>query len=206
MKTLSYTSLITLLLFIIALPAQATTPKTLMVFGDSLSAAYGLDEQAGWPYLLQQKLIQQQHNWQVVNLSISGETTAGGLLRLEQAVQRHKPDMVILELGANDGLRGQSLKTMHNNLQLMISQSQAIEAQVVLAGMRIPSNYGKRYTVAFYNVYETLNHNNNIVLIPFLLDGVAEDDSLLLPDRLHPNAQGQKKMLAIVWKYLKPLL
>jgi acyl-CoA thioesterase-1 len=196
-----------LLLALLLTPGlSAAGNKTILVFGDSLSAAYGLQVELGWPHLLQQKIITKNLPWQITNVSISGETTDGGMLRIDDALQRYQPDIVILELGANDGLRGQSIKKMTSNLQQMIVKSQAIDATVVLAGMHIPSNYGKRYTQAFHQSYINLSDDFNTVLIPFILDEIATNSDLLLPDGLHPNADGQKQMLVNVWQYLKPLV
>jgi acyl-CoA thioesterase-1 len=196
-----------LLLALLLTPGlSAAGNKTILVFGDSLSAAYGLQVELGWPHLLQQKIITKNLPWQITNVSISGETTDGGMLRIDDALQRYQPDIVILELGANDGLRGQSIKKMTSNLQQMIVKSQAIDATVVLAGMHIPSNYGKRYTQAFHQSYINLSDDFNTVLIPFILDEIATNSDLLLPDGLHPNADGQKQMLVNVWQYLQPLV
>jgi acyl-CoA thioesterase-1 len=196
-----------LLLALLLTPGlSAAGNKTILVFGDSLSAAYGLQVELGWPHLLQQKIITKNLPWQITNVSISGETTDGGMLRIDDALQRYQPDIVILELGANDGLRGQSIKKMTSNLQQMIVKSQAIDATVVLAGMHIPSNYGKRYTQAFHQSYINLSDDFNTVLIPFILDEIATNSDLLLPDGLHPNADGQQQMLVNVWQYLKPLV
>ena len=209
MKKLSY-SLFNISVYFICLIAlnahSASTEKTLLVFGDSLSAAYGLPAEQGWPALLTKQLAQQQSPWRVINLSISGETSAGGLLRFGKAIKQYQPDLVILELGANDGLRGQSIKQIRKNLQSMIDQSISNQAQVLLAGMHIPSNYGKRYTSSFHQVFIQLSTENNIAFIPFLLTDIADKPELLLADQLHPNEEGQKQMLKNVWKYLKPLL
>ncbi len=209
MKKLSYIGLSRLLLLLTALLAHssfASAEKTIMVFGDSLSAAYHLELEAGWPYLLQQKLKRQKRPWQVINFSISGETTQGGLLRFKQDLAKAAPDIVILELGANDGLRGQSLKQMRANLAQMIVQAQNAKAKVILAGMHIPPNYGKRYTSAFHKSYIDLSQQYNTVLIPFLLADIATKPELLLNDGLHPNTEGQQQMLINLWPYLAPLL
>ncbi len=180
--------------------------STILVFGDSLSAGYGLQAEQDWPYLLQQRLNKNKQHWRVVNLSISGETSQGGLLRFPKAIKKYQPQLVILELGANDGLRGQSLKAMRANLSAMIQQSQAIGARVLLAGMHIPPNYGRRYTQAFHNSFATLQKQHQIHLIPFLLTDVATKPELILDDGLHPNALAQEQILNNVWKYLSPLL
>ncbi|NRB39622.1 MAG: arylesterase [Pseudomonadales bacterium] len=205
MNNLSFIKLILLTLLLIAKPILAEQ-KTLLIFGDSLSAAYNLPAEQGWAHLLQQKITQQQLPWRVVNLSISGETSSGGLLRFDKALALYSPSLVILELGANDGLRGQSLKAMSHNLRSMITQSQAIKAEVLLAGMFIPPNYGKRYTQAFHQVFVQLSQEHQTAFIPFILDDIANNPNLLLNDDLHPNTEGQKQLLINVWKYLKPLL
>ncbi|ROS05389.1 acyl-CoA thioesterase-1 [Sinobacterium caligoides] len=205
MKKISFLRLL-LVVLVLSPGISFANEKTILVFGDSLSAAYGLPTEQGWPHLLQQKISQQQLPWQITNLSISGETTSGGSQRIDDALQQYRPDIVILELGANDGMRGQSLKTMKENLQQMIKKAQAIDAQVILAGMHIPPNYGKRYTQAFHQSYVTLSDDYNTVFIPFILDGIANQPQLMLSDGLHPNADGQKIMLTTVWQYLQPLV
>lgn len=208
MKTLSYLFFILLAgLFTLNLHAQPShSPHTILVFGDSLSAGYGLQPQEEWPSLLQKKLAINHSTWKVSNLSISGETTQGGLLRFEKAIMQYQPNIIIIELGANDGLRGQSLKAMYDNLEKMIQLSHTLQATVLLAGMHIPPNYGKRYTQAFHQVYLTLQKKYNLAFIPFLLSDVAGEKTLLLKDDLHPNAKGQVLILKNVWNYLKPLL
>jgi acyl-CoA thioesterase-1 len=188
--------------------AQTTTP-TLLVLGDSLSAAYGIPRESGWVYLLEQKLGQQKltnGNVAVVNASISGETTDGGLARLPALLQKHKPALVILELGANDGLRGFQIHRLRDNLEQLIRISQASGAKVLLVGIKIPPNYGLRYTSEFYESYTLLAREYNIPFVPFLLEGVATDPELMQDDRLHPRAEPQAKILNNVWPHLQKML
>ncbi len=178
----------------------------LLVFGDSLSAAYRMDQQDGWVALLQQRLDEQDLSMQVVNGSVSGETTAGGLARLPAMLEAHQPDIVILELGGNDGLRGLPVTSIRQNLELMIQMSQQTGAEVILAGIQIPPNYGPRYTGPFYAQYEELANQYDLVLIPFLLDGIAEQPALMQDDGIHPTAEAQPMIVDIVWPVLQDLL
>jgi acyl-CoA thioesterase-1 len=175
-----------------------------------LSAGYGIKVEEGWVTLLQQELAKKQQansiNARVINASVSGETTSGGLTRLPAVLSQHKPDIVIIELGGNDGLRGQQLKIMQNNLQAMISASQAAGAKIILAGMQIPTNYGPRYTKEFRETYSTLAEKNNTALIPFLLDGVATHSNLIQQDGIHPTAEAQPLILRNVLPVLMPLI
>lgn len=180
-------------------------PK-ILIYGDSLSAAYGLPQQSGWPALLQKKLQAEGYQYAIVNASISGETTSGGLSRLKKTLQTIQPAIIILELGANDGLRGLPVNAMTQNLTAMIEQMQKTKAPILLAGMKIPPNYGPRYTEGFANSYKQLSEQYGLTLIPFLLDNVAAQQHLLLQDGLHPNAEGQVIMLRNIWPHLKPLL
>jgi len=177
-----------------------------MVLGDSLSAAYGIDQRAGWVHLLQQRLTERGYRYRVVNASISGETTRGGLARLEQALKAHKPAIAIVELGANDGLRGLLLGEMQANLDAIITQSRRRNAQVLLVGMHLPPNYGPSYTRKFHQVYVDLAARHRIPLTPFLLDGVATDAALMQQDGLHPTATAQVKVLDNVWTHLQGML
>ena len=197
--------LLGLLLLFAPLAAAQAEPKILM-FGDSLSAAYGIDTRQGWVTLLQQRLEQKGYPHRVVNASISGETSSSGRTRISTLLAQHKPDVVILELGANDGLRGLPIKHLRNNLARMIELAQKQNTRVVLVGMRIPPNYGKRYTDAFYNVYVQLAEQYRLILIPFLLDSVGGRDGLMQDDGLHPNEKAQPVIADTVWKYLRPLL
>jgi len=185
--------------------ANAAT-STILVFGDSLSAAYGIPREQGWVNLLQQRLQKQAANIQVVNASISGETTAGGVSRIEAALKQHQPQLVIIELGANDGLQGLPLSNMQNNLKTMITKSQQYKAKVMLIGMMIPPNYGMQYTQEFKVTYEKLAKQYQLALVPFLLDGVAGKPALNIDDGLHPNVQGQPIVFENVWKVLEPNL
>ncbi len=170
--------------------------KTIMILGDSISAGYGLNPQQGWVTLLQQRLNQQfpkQH--QVVNASVSGETTSGALARLPKLLQSHKPDVVVIELGGNDGLRGQPPQMIQKNLAQLIQQSQKSQAKVVLLGMKIPPNYGAAYSQAFEKNYQTLSQQYNVKLYPFFMNGIAGNKNLMQKDLIHPNAAAQKILL-----------
>lgn len=194
-----------LLLVLCTAYAQANE-KTLLVMGDSLSAGYGIDLQAGWVQLLQEKLYREQRPYRVVNASVSGETTTGGAARLAKLLQTHKPEVVLLELGGNDGLRGQPIKIMRRNLARMIELSQAANARVLLIGMQIPPNYGARYTESFASVYPELAQQYQVALLPFFLEGVALEAELMQPDGIHPTAEAQPLLLDNVWSKLEPLL
>lgn len=174
-------------------------PVTVLVMGDSLSAGYGIKLEQGWVNLLQQQMTNEA---KIINASVSGETTSGGLTRLPALLKTHQPAVVILELGGNDGLRGQPLKLMQENLQTMISASQTAGAKVLLIGMQIPTNYGQRYTKQFKETYPTLAEKNNVLLVPFLLEGVATREELFQSDKIHPTAEAQPMLV----KNVKPLL
>ena len=178
---------------------------TILVMGDSLSAGYGIKLEEGWVYLLQQDLAKNQQA-KIVNASVSGETTSGGSTRLPALLSKHKPDIVIIELGGNDGLRGQPLKIMQENLQAMITASQTIGAKVVIVGMQIPTNYGPRHTKQFKEIYPTLAEKNKTYLIPFLLEGVATYEELIQKDGIHPTAEAQPILLRNVLSVLLPIL
>ncbi len=184
----------------------AESPETkpvIMVWGDSLSAAYGMPVEKGWVSLLQERL---KETHAVVNGSISGETTSGGLTRLPDALDLHEPDYVLLELGANDGLRGLSLKKMEENLDKMIELALEADAKLILLGIKIPPNYGMVYTDQFDKVFSDLSEKHKLPLLPFLLEGVALDDDLMQADGLHPTAEAQPKVLDNVWTVLEPVL
>lgn len=187
-----------------ALPAAAA--KTILVVGDSLSAGYGMRQSTAWPTLLDQRLEYEDMNYRVANASISGDTSANGRSRLEAALKRHRPAIVILALGANDGLRGLPIATMRDNLAAMIESVQKSGAKVVLAGMRLPPNYGADYTQEFRGVYIELAHRYKTALIPFLLEGFADKPGFFQADSIHPNAEAQHMILANVWPVLRPLL
>ena len=180
--------------------------RTILVFGDSLSAAYGIRPEQGWVALLAQRLHAQGYGYQVVNASVSGETSTGGLERLPRALQLHSPEIVILELGANDGLRGLPVNGLHDSLAHMVQLSQAAGARVLLVGIRIPPNYGPRYTEQFARVFPELAQQYHLPLVPFLLEKVALNPALMQEDGLHPNAAGEPAVLDTLWPYLKPLL
>ncbi len=187
-------------------PASAQTRETVLVLGDSLSAAYGVTMGSGWVTLLEQHLAEIDRPVVVVNASISGETTQGGLARLPDLLTQHSPGLVIIELGANDGLRGFPLPLIRANLAQMIQASKQAGARVLLLGMRIPTNYGSRYTSAFYDIYQQLAQQENTGLVPFLLDGIATEDTMMQDDGLHPNASAQPAILHNVLPALLPLL
>jgi acyl-CoA thioesterase-1 len=180
-----------------------STPQ-LLVLGDSLSAEYGLPRGTGWVQLLNQQLRKEGSPWQIANASISGETTAGGLSRLPELLRRIKPRLVIIELGANDALRGLSLAATQKNLKEMIVQSKQSGAEVLLIGMQIPPNYGQDYTRQFARLFVTLAQSEQVPLLPFFLEGVATRPELFQADRIHPNEQAQTIMFGNVWKALEP--
>lgn len=196
-----------MLFFLLCLqPALAAPGPTIVVFGDSLSAAYGIRVEEGWVSLLQKRLTSQGYGYRVVNASVSGETTAGGLARLPRALDLHRPAIVILELGGNDGLRGLSLDQVHTNLDSMIRQSRAAGARVLLTGMRVPPNYGPEYTKKFHGLFVDLAQRYRLPLVPFLMENVALEKGLMQADGLHPNERGQPLLLDQVWPQLQPLL
>jgi len=192
-------------LIVASASARAEAP-VILVFGDSISAGYGLPLEQGWVELLRTRLKAQGYGYQVVNASVSGETTAGGLARLPRALELHHPSIVILELGGNDGLRGLPIAQMRTNLTQMTSSSTAGGAKVLLLGMRMPPNYGPEYTKQFAMVFSDLATEKKISLVPFLLTDIALSPALLQADDIHPNAQGQPILLDNVWPTLKPLL
>lgn len=180
--------------------------RTILVLGDSLSAAYGIRPEQGWVALLEQRLRAQGYGYEVVNASVSGETSSGGLQRLPRALQLHRPGTVILELGANDGLRGLPLAATKENLTKMVQLSQAAGARVLLVGIRIPPNYGPRYANEFAAVYPEIANRQHLPLVPFLLQNVVLDPTLMQNDGLHPNARGEPLVLDTLWQGLEPLL
>ena len=186
-------------------PATAAA-DTILVFGDSLSAGYGLPQARSWVSLLEKRLRDEDFNYKVANASVSGETTTGGANRIAAALETHRPRVVVIELGANDGLRGQNLDVMRRNLETMIDASQRAKAQVLLVGMRLPPNYGMAYTGKFQQTYAELARSKKTALVPFLLEGFADDTRFFQPDRVHPTSEAQLVMLETVWKGLKPLL
>lgn len=187
------------------LPVYASQ-QTILVYGDSLSAAYGLPQQQGWVALLQQKLQQKNQPARIINASISGETTSGGLSRIDDALAKFKPNVVILELGANDGLRGLPIKTTRLNLEAMLKKIKKTGAKVLLLGMKMPPNYGASYTSEFSAMYPQLAQAHRASLVPFMLENVAAKPELIQDDGLHPNAKGQAIILDNIWPHLAPLL
>lgn len=185
--------------------AQDSTPK-IVVFGDSLSAAYRIPQERGWVTLLAQRIAEQDINYTVINASISGETTDGGLSRLPSTLATHKPDIIILELGGNDGLRGLPIANIKKNLEEMVRLSQESGALVVLAGIQIPPNYGPRYTGPFISQFEEIASALKLPFIPFLIDGIAQNPELMQDDGIHPIADAQEMVLDNVWPVLQPLL
>ena len=201
-----YQGFVCMLLVLMVMAGPLSAKQTALVMGDSLSAAYNLPTAQGWVALTATRMKSTHPNWQVVNASVSGETTAGGLSRLPAALKQHQPKLVIIELGANDGLRGLPLLQTRSNLTKMIRLSKAAGAKVLLIGIQMPPNYGPAYTQGFAAIYTDLAKQEKTALLPFLLQPIALDRSYFLPDQLHPNAKGQVKMRDHVWVVLKSLL
>jgi acyl-CoA thioesterase-1 len=199
--------LLALLVLIVAgASARAETP-VILVFGDSISAGYGLAHvEQGWVELLKTRLKEQGYGYQVVNASVSGETTAGGLARLPRALEIHHPKIAVIELGGNDGLRALPIAQMRANLEQMIDLAAAAGARVLLLGMRMPPNYGPQYTEQFGATFSDSAREKKVPLVPFLLNGIALSANLMQDDDIHPNALGQPKLLENVWPALQPLL
>ena len=189
-----------------ASPAKAATPRTVLVFGDSLSAGYGMAALQGWVALLGKRLAARKPGWALANASISGETTAGGISRIDKVLERVAPDVVVIELGANDGLRGLPLAQSRANLTRMVKASKQAGAKVLLVGMRMPPNLGKPYTEGFAANYRAVAQAEDVALLPFLLEPVAADRGNFQQDNLHPTAAAQPQLLDHVWKALEPLL
>ncbi len=187
--------------------ASATSaPPTVLILGDSLSAAYGIGIEEGWVSLLKQRIAARGLSDQVVNASISGETTSGGLARLPALLTRHRPAVLVIQLGANDGLRGLSLAALRENLTRLVQQGRASGSRVLLVGIQLPPNYGAAFNRGFQAVFDAVSESEGVPLVPTLLAGVAEDWSLMQPDGLHPTAQAQPRILENVWPGLLPLL
>lgn len=195
-----------LLIGLLVLVSPLTLAKSIVVLGDSISASYGFEAQYGWVTLLQKRIKPSHPKYTIINASISGDTTAGGLARLPQLLKQYKPDIVLLELGANDGLRGMSIKLMQKNLSSIIERSKKSGAKVLLLSMRIPSNYGNRYTSSFYNSYKKVAERQNISVVPFILEDIALNKALMQVDGLHPNATAQPMIEKHIFPYLLPLL
>lgn len=191
---------------VLALPAMASQ-NTLLVVGDSLSAAHGVPSETAWVQLLRDRLQNQgPAGWEVVNASIGGETTDGGARRLPELLRENDPEVVIIELGGNDGLRGFPPDVIESNLASMIEQIQASGARAVLVGMQIPPNYGQRYTEMFAEIYPKLSDRYDIALVPFFLAGIYNQDGLMQDDGIHPTEQAQPKLLENVWPVIRPIL
>jgi len=189
-----------------AAPAATAPERTVLVMGDSLSAAYGLSAEQGWVALIGARMQQRRPGWRVVNASISGETSAGGAARIIDAVVRHRPDVVVIALGANDGLRGLPVEQTRINLARMIGAAHGAGAEVLLVGMRMPPNLGGEYTRAFEETYRMLSRRFDTALLPFLLEPIALDRDAYQADNLHPIAAAQPKLRDHVWSALAPLL
>ena len=208
---LSPVALLLVLLWAVASPAFAApaTPapaRTVLVLGDSLSAAYGIAPEQGWVALTAAKLRTERPGWRIVNASVSGETTDGGASRIAGELERHDPEVVVIELGANDGLRGLDLARTRANLEKMVVAAKASGARVLLLGMRIPPNYGSRYTEGFARGFTDVAAEHDAALLPFLLEPIATDRDAFLPDNLHPDADAQPALRDHVWSALAPLL
>ncbi|MBU0900486.1 MULTISPECIES: arylesterase [Pseudomonas] len=184
----------------------AAFADTVLVVGDSISAAFGLDTRQGWVALLEKRLVEQGFDHRVVNASISGDTSAGGAARLPALLTEHQPELVIIELGGNDGLRGQPPMQLQQNLAAMVEQSQKVGAKVLILGMRLPPNYGVRYTTAFAEVFPQVAAETGAELVPFVLEGIGGVPSMVQSDGIHPTAEAQPRLLDNVWPLLKPML
>jgi len=197
-----------LLVILVLLVAYVRTAAAsdILIVGDSLSAAYGMPVEQGWVALLQQRLARECPACRVINASISGDTTATARARLPQAIDRHQPDLIILELGGNDGLRGLSLQAMQQNLAAMIEIATAGGGRVLLVGVQLPPNYGPQYTEKFHAIYRQLADEYTVALVPSIVDGVGTRSELMQPDGIHPNAQAQPLIADRVWTQLQPLL
>lgn len=176
---------------------------TILIVGDSISAGFGIDKSAGWVALLQQRLGTEFH---LVNASVSGETSSGGRHRLTKLLQRHQPDLVIIELGGNDGLRGSPIRQLQFNLNDMVKKSQATGADTMLLGMKIPPNYGAKYTQQFVSVFSTIASDHNTLFVPFLLEGIAGQPGMMQADGIHPTTKAQPVMMELVWSELQEWL
>ncbi|WP_177167700.1 arylesterase [Nitrosomonas marina] len=203
-----FLTIIIFILFVTPGAATATSQQTItiMVFGDSLSANYGIPTEAGWVHLLEQQLQELSPFFRVVNTSISGETTLGGRNRITRAIEQHRPDIVILGLGANDGLRGTAIKTIYENLEAIIKICQQNNASVLLVGMQLPPNYGMTYTQKFQDIYPQLAHDHQTGLVPFLLAGFGEKHEFFQRDGIHPTALAQEKIAENVWTVLRTMI
>jgi acyl-CoA thioesterase-1 len=186
--------------------AAAAAERSILVLGDSVSAAYGIAQSRGWVALLQERLKRERLDYSVVNASVSGDTSSGGLSRVATALDKHRPSVLILELGGNDGLRGLPIAEMRKNLSVIIERAQTAGARILIVGMRLPPNYGPDYTQAFEASFAELAKRHKTALVPFLLEGFAERPDLFQPDQIHPTAAAQPLMEERIWKALRPLL
>jgi acyl-CoA thioesterase-1 len=193
-------------LLLVGLFPVSVAARTLLVVGDSLSAAYGMELSSGWVALLGKRLKQEKPGYRVVNASISGDTTASGLTRLPRLLAEHKPAVVIIELGGNDGLRGLSLEQMKHNIGAMVAKARARRARVLLVGIQLPPNYGKSYTERFQSIFREVATEQGVALVPSLLEGIATRDEFMQLDRIHANTGAQPRLLENVWQHLRPLL
>ena len=184
----------------------AAGERTVLVLGDSLSAAYGMDRDQGWVAQLDRRLADKDLPWEATNASVSGDTTRNGLSRLPRALERHEPAIVVIALGGNDGLRGVNPDEMRRNLERMVEIARDADARVLIAGVRIPPNYGQAYTERFAQVFDNLATEKNLVLVPMILDGVDDNRDLMQDDGIHPTAEAQERILDNVWSKLRPML
>lgn len=197
---------IALLVLLLAAAAESSGPPTVLVFGDSLSAGYGIDVDQSWASLLQSRLHEQGYEHRVVNASISGETTEGGATRIQSAIETFEPALIILELGGNDGLRGLPLEVTRDNLAEMIGRSRAAGAEVIISEIHIPPNYGRVYTERFNAIFHELAAEQGVTLLPFLLEDVALEPGMMQNDGVHPTAAAQPVILDAVWEVMAPML
>tara|TARA_B100000686_G_C16598607_1_gene867432 strand:- start:169 stop:798 length:630 start_codon:yes stop_codon:yes gene_type:complete len=206
MKSYIFGFLLPILTFSQHVGSAEQAPYTLLIYGDSLSAAYGISEQEGWVALLAEKISSEGWPYRVVNSSVSGETTTGGVERLPSILSNYQPNLVILELGGNDGLRGLPVNLMKTNLKNMVSSIRSAGGEVLLTGIQIPPNYGPRYTEPFYATFSEISEEESILLVPFLLEGIPQNPELMQDDGIHPTAEAQQLILDNVWPILEPLL
>lgn len=186
--------------------AANKTPASILVLGDSLSAAYGIDVDAGWVALLQRQIIKQGYDYKVINVSVSGDTTRTGLSRVDSALENHKPEVVIIALGGNDGLRGLAFSEIETSLSSIIERCKKTQSEILLVGVRMPPNYGAVYSQKFAQLYQRLASGYDIVLLPKMLDQVADNPELMQADGIHPKALAQPKIMQNIWSALKPVL
>lgn len=186
--------------------AANKTPANILVLGDSLSAAYGIDVDAGWVALLQRQIIKQGYDYKVINVSVSGDTTRTGLSRVDSALENHKPEVVIIALGGNDGLRGLAFSEIETSLSNIIERCKKTQSEILLVGVRMPPNYGAVYSQKFAQLYQHLASRYDIVLLPKMLDQVADNPELMQADGIHPKASAQPKIMQNIWSALKPVL